>query len=214
VALRDRLLARRAAYHAFKVAIGADRVMDEIARQHVRAAPGDQLLDIGCGDGDIRSRFVGVDYVGVDLNPDYIRAAKAMEDAHTRFLLGDVGRLDELTALAGRSFDICYAFGVLHHLSDDEARAMLASARAFLVPGGRFVSVDAVFDPEQSTVARVLAALDRGRHVRDVDGYRRLAESVFPEVDVTLRSDLLRLPYTHCIMECRVRPLGEGTPDG
>jgi SAM-dependent methyltransferase len=202
MAIRDRVLAHQGAYHWFKAAIGAQRTMEVIARDYVRAKPGQSLLDIGCGDGDIRPLFAGVDYTGVDFNADYIRVARRMEDDHTRFEVGDITALSGIDRVSAERYDLCYAFGVLHHLSNAEADAMLRSARGLLRPGGRLITVDAVFDPDQSTVARVLAATDRGRYVRDEWGYRALLEQVFGPCDLTIRTDLLRIPYSHCITEC------------
>jgi hypothetical protein len=56
--------------------------------------------------------------------------------------------------------------------------------------------------PGQAWGARLLLALDRGRHVRDQAGYEALAHSAFDHVESGLRHDLVRLPYTHLVMEC------------
>jgi hypothetical protein len=66
--------------------------------------------------------------------------------------------------------------------------------------------MDPVFDPDQRTTARVLAALDRGRHVRDRGGYERLVGSSLRVERVTIRHDLLAMPYSHCILESRRDP--------
>ena len=67
-------------------------------------------------------------------------------------------------------------YGLLHHLSDDEAVGLLKMAGA-VGSLRRIVTQDVVYLPGQ-LVNNVLARLDRGRHVRHLDGYRRLiAES-------------------------------------
>ena len=35
--------------------------------------------------------------------------------------------------------------------------------------------------------------------------YERLAASVFGDVVCRVRKDLLRMPYTHCVLECEAR---------
>jgi hypothetical protein len=90
----------------------------------------------------------------------------------------------------------------LHHLADDEALALLRLARAALKPGGRFVTFDGCLVDGQSAFARFLLRRDRGRFVRHRDDYLRLASRVFPNVTASVRHDLLRLPYTHIILEC------------
>jgi hypothetical protein len=36
-------------------------------------------------------------------------------------------------------------------------------------------------------------------------GYRALAQAAFDQVESVVRRDILRVPYTHCIMNCRRR---------
>lgn len=55
----------------------------------------------------------------------------------------------------------------------------------------------------QSSIARRLILRDRGQNIREPEGYAALARHSFEEVDVTVRHDLLHVPYTHCVMECR-----------
>jgi ubiquinone/menaquinone biosynthesis C-methylase UbiE len=196
--LRDRLLARRSWYHGFKQLIEADRAMRRVVADHIRPEPGDRILDVGCGDGDVRPLLGEVDYTGVDLNPDYIKAARVHENAQTRFLQADVS---DLPHLGFEEFEIVLAFGVLHHLSDDECLGLVEAVSRVLPAGGRFVTIDPVFDPAQRTTARVLAALDRGRYVRAGSGYRQLIESSLAVKNLTIRHDLLRFPYSHCAIE-------------
>lgn len=57
----------------------------------------------------------------------------------------------------------------------------------------------------QSLLARAVIARDRGQHVRSAE-YTSLARSVFSQVTPFQREDLLRIPYTHCVLECQGPP--------
>lgn len=196
--LRDRLLARRRWYHGWKQLISAERAMRMVVADHLRPEPGDRVLDVGCGDGDIRPLLGDVDYTGVDFNADYIRSAQSLADDTTRFLQADVA---DLPKLGFDEFDVVFAYGVLHHLSDDECLGLIESVSHVLADGGRLVSIDPVFEPTQRTTARVLAALDRGRYVRAPSGYRQVVESHLAIKNLTIRQDLLPFPYSHCVIE-------------
>jgi hypothetical protein len=82
----------------------------------------------------------------------------------------------------------------------------MRQASESLVPGGRFVSVDPTRIPGQRRpLARMLISWDRGEYVRTPRDYLRLAETVFESVRSSVRTDLLRLPYSLCIVEGVVR---------
>lgn len=98
--------------------------------------------------------------------------------------------------------DIALAIGILHHLDDAEARALIQTAWNKLKPGGRFITLDGALVPDQSKVARGLILRDRGQNVRSPEEYARLATGIFSTVHATVRNDLLLVPYTHCILEC------------
>jgi SAM-dependent methyltransferase len=169
-------------------------------REHIRARAGQRMLDIGCGPADILRDLPRVDYTGFDANPEYIEAAKHAYGDRGRFYCGRVSE-ESLTEHAG--FDIVTAIGVLHHLDDDEAAKLFRLAHGALVPGGRLVTLDPCYASGQSPIARFLISRDRGRYVRDERGYRDLASRVFADVRPVVRNDILRIPYTHLVLECQ-----------
>jgi SAM-dependent methyltransferase len=192
-----RILGRPAVFHAFNVVIGAPRAREIVVRDHVRARPGQRVLDIGCGTGEIVPFLPDVEYDGFDESADYIRAACA----HYPTARFSCARIDS-HAICPESFDLALAIGVLHHLNDVEALELLRVAYASLRPGGRLITLDGCYVDGQSLVSRWLLAGDRGRYVRARDAYLQLMRSVFPEITTVVRTDLLRVPYTHFIAEC------------
>ena len=100
-------------------------------------------------------------------------------------------------------FDLVLGTGVLHHLDDIQARGFFSLAERMLRTGGRCLTLEPCLVKGQHYVARMLIRLDRGRNVRTAQEYAALASASFSDVSQTLRHDLLRVPYTHLIMECR-----------
>ena len=94
------------------------------------------------------------------------------------------------------------AAGVLHHLDDTRAVSLFNLARKALKPGARLVTFDGCFVAGQPKLARFVVSRDRGQYVRESAEYAKLAEQVFPQVRSFVRHDLLRIPYTHVILQC------------
>ena len=170
------------------------------ARENIRAAHGDRILDIGCGPGDVLDSLPSVDYHGFDLNQSYIDFATRHYAGRGKFYCQRV----EKTFLPGdpNSFDIVIANGILHHLSDSEAGDLFALARHALKPGGRLVTFEGCYAEGQNKFARYLLSRDRGDYVRTADGYLALAAKAFSRIEHKIYDSLLRLPYTHIVLNC------------
>jgi SAM-dependent methyltransferase len=188
-----------AVYRLFAAAIGG-KFRSRYVSEYVRPQAGDRILDIGCGPGDILNHLPQVQYLGVDVDAQYIAAARRRFGNRGEF------RCESATETVLRepaSFDIVMANGVLHHLDDDEANKVLTLARSALKSTGRLVAHDGAFVAEQSAIEALLLKMDRGRFVRTPDQYVRLARQAFDQVEGVVRRGLLRSPYTHHIMTCR-----------
>ncbi len=179
--------------------MGAHRGRRDFSANFIRAYPGCRLLDLGCGTAEILDYLPEcVDYWGYDINHDYIAAAYAKFGEKGRFACR-LPEESEITSLP--PFDIVIASGVLHHLDDATARNVLRLARLALKPGGRFVSIDPVYTAQQNLIARILLTRDRGKNIRDAEGYSALAHHEFHTVKGLVRHRFW-MPYTHWIMEC------------
>jgi len=168
--------------------------------EHAKPAPGEKILDIGCGPADILAYLPEANYTGFDISPEYVRAAKQRFGTRGRFYSGDVG----LATIEGEqgTFDLVMAIGVVHHLDDAQAAKLFELARQALRPDGRLVTYDGCYVPKQSPIARWMLAHDRGKFVRTQEKYHRLASACFAKVEPRIRQDLLRVPYTHLILRC------------
>jgi cyclopropane fatty-acyl-phospholipid synthase-like methyltransferase len=187
--------------------IGAQRARTELANLYLRVRPGERILDIGCGPADILTYLPQVEYVGFDISPKYIEAARQRFSQRGEFHCQEVNA----TSLSQfQAFDVVNACGIVHHLDDAAAVHLFEIARAALKPTGRLVTFDGCYVPGQSRMARYLLSRDRGEYVRTEEQYVSLARQVFPRVSVHLRHDLLRIPYTHIILECSAAETEEG----
>jgi 2-polyprenyl-3-methyl-5-hydroxy-6-metoxy-1,4-benzoquinol methylase len=135
------------------------------------ATPHERVLDMGCGTGGF-CRAVSGEYVGIDVDADYIDFAKRRWSSPRRHF--EHTTLDALDTVAG--FDKAMLIACLHHLSDAEADATLARLRT--VVRRRLVVLDA--DPEDANwLQATLLALDRGDFIRPAAVQRALLERHF-----------------------------------
>ena len=157
-----------------------------VIRRDLRLGDGSRSLDLGCGPGAFADLFVGNEYVGADLNPRYIDYAKTHKKGS--FLLADARKVD----LPNGSFDQILVFGLLHHLSDADVRAVLAEAKRLLVPGGKLLAIEDIpAVSRMNLIGHLIHNVENGEYIRPVEEYRALySEFGHIEKDEVLRSGI------------------------
>lgn len=192
-------------YWALQRSLGGVRAHRLVLSEHVKPQTGERLLDLGCGPGRTFPLLPEVSYVGVDLSSDYIEAARRRFGDRAEFHCVDVSD----ASLVPHSFDVAVAFGLTHHLEDDESEELFRAAARALTDEGRMVTVDPTLKDDQNPVAHWLISRDRGTRVRRPEEYAAIAEPFFEDVRTTVREDLLWVPYTQTVLEC-TRPRRNG----
>ena len=94
--------------------------------------PGERILDLGCGDGQLTSKLAaaGAEVVGVDASPEMVAGACSK---------GIDARVCNAEALPfAAEFDAVFSNAALHWVRHQDA--MLAGVKRALKPGGRFVA--------------------------------------------------------------------------
>jgi cyclopropane fatty-acyl-phospholipid synthase-like methyltransferase len=196
-----RLLSISSVYRSLQARLRSDSTVSRLTGEFLKIAPGQRVLDIGCGPADILAYLPeDIDYQGYDAESNYIATARKRYGERGSFAVRAVSpeAVDDIG-----TFDVVMSLAVLHHLTDAEADTLFASAAKVLRPGGRVITLDCAYVDGQNPIARLLASLDRGKHVRSPDGYLSLARRHFEQADATILHDLIAVPYTHCIIEAR-----------
>lgn len=145
----------------------AERKLEPVFR-HNDLAKIRRVLDVGCGPGTNARHYLGQDYLGVDINPGYIRDAERRYGP--RFRVADVTTM-QLTP--GGGWDCILVNSLLHHLPDDAVDRLLGHLATLLTEDGAVHILDLVL-PERASVARLLARLDRGDYPRPLQRWREL----------------------------------------
>jgi SAM-dependent methyltransferase len=167
----DRMLEHPAVYALWQAPF-AKRKFAPIER-HIAGHAIRRILDVGCGPGTNAARFDAADYVGVDINGDYLAIARSKYRG--RFVQADLARAD-LAPLG--TFDVILVNSFLHHLDDDAVHRVLTGLARLLDPAGKVHILELVL-PAEASITRIMAKLDRGRYARPLAAWRDLFEAHF-----------------------------------
>jgi SAM-dependent methyltransferase len=126
-----------------------NRVPSGVYRLLTSLIPMGQVLDLGCGFGNLagelaRGGFAG-QYLGLDYSPSFIEAAgeraawfKALPGFEADFKLADLSSSAWAEGLTPGAYEGVVAFSVLHHLPGAQLRKnLLDQIRELLTPDGR-----------------------------------------------------------------------------
>jgi SAM-dependent methyltransferase len=142
-----------------------------------------------------------VRYVGIDISSAYIELARQRFGEQATFLVGTAGTFLERGTNVLNGADLVVCNGLLHHLGDDEVLEVLQLAATILRPHGRFVALEPTYLQHQPPVSRWIMDQDRGRNIRTDTEWSELARRAFPDASARILTGLLRLPYTHVVLE-------------
>ena len=128
------------------MSFGKDKAIRQASIELAQIKPGDKVLDVGCGTGDLTleaKKLAGPtgEVYGTDASPIMIEQAQqkaARTNVNVIFQVGLVEKID----FPENQFDVVLSSLMMHHLPDDLKRAGLAEINRVLKPGGRLLIID------------------------------------------------------------------------
>lgn len=138
--------------------LGRGPAIREKTLEVARLAPGQHLLDVGCGTGTLalaawrRLQPEGKVF-GIDASPEMIEMARQKAEKRAMRVSFQLSAIEDLP-FPDASFDVVLSSFMLHHLPEDVRRQGFAQVLRVLKPGGRFLAVD-LADSTSSLIGRL-----------------------------------------------------------
>jgi SAM-dependent methyltransferase len=166
MSLVDYLLEQTAVYSLWQAPFAAAKLAPMLAHNDIGSAR--RVLDVGCGPATNTRLFAHADYLGIDVNPDYIKHARRKHDR--RFVVADAATYDDPH---GAGFDFILINSFLHHMDTLSTNKILNRMRSWLSPDGHIHLLEPAL-PEERSLAQLMAHLDRGKYLRPLATWHEL----------------------------------------
>ncbi len=167
--------------HVFYSEFGAafsvtrQRLQPGVRKILIEFAVSGNILDLGCGNGEIvhflvETGFKGA-YTGLDFSPPLLGDARARAAGfHTAFVESDLTSPHWDQPLVTGSYSLITAFAVLHHIPSIELRQQIVQkVRRLLAPGGKFIHSNWQFLNSEKLKGRIQPWASAGLSIEDVD---------------------------------------------
>jgi demethylmenaquinone methyltransferase/2-methoxy-6-polyprenyl-1,4-benzoquinol methylase/phosphoethanolamine N-methyltransferase len=128
------------------VSLGKAPAIRKATVKLAHVAPGEKVLDVGCGTGSLAIDAKGKagpagEVHGIDAAPEMIEVARQKAGKKGVDVGFRVGLIEDIPFPDGQ-FDVVLNSFVLHHLPHDLKRKGFAEIHRVLKPGGRFLAAD------------------------------------------------------------------------
>lgn len=189
-------------FYDLAASVTRERAWRKLVVEHIAARDDDLVVDVGCGTGTqallLRADNSRTRIIGVDPDPDALSIAE--RKCATSGIELRQGMGDELEAVVGAGTASVIASSLMfHHCPMAMKRAVLASMRAVLKPGGRLVIAD--FGRQRTALMRTAF-----RIIELADG----AETTRPNAEGVLPSLISEAGFRD-VREAEVVPTPTGT---
>ena len=157
--------------------LGHARLLRKLTVDHALIKPGDSVLDVGCGTGEVtllaKTRAKEGKVYGVDPAPEMIAVARNKAARKKLDIDFRVGVIESLP-FPDASLDVVTSSLMMHHLPDDLKVRGLAEVYRVLKPGGRLLIAD-FMNPTNSLVNHLFLAFTQHRTLKSgIEDLRRL----------------------------------------
>jgi ubiquinone/menaquinone biosynthesis C-methylase UbiE len=128
------------------LSLGKARAFRKAMIERAQIKPGDRVLDVGCGTGDLAMAAKALagpagEVHGIDASPKMIAVARGKAAKAGTGVAFQVGLIEDIS-FPDDHFDVVLNTLMMHHLPDDLKRTGLAEISRVTKPGGRILIVD------------------------------------------------------------------------
>lgn len=183
----------------FSVLLANPKKFQSLVYKELYLDPKARTLDVCCGTGNFSGLIEG-EYLGVDLNKDYIAFARRRYRNYPsmNFTVADINDLN----FKPKYYDNVMLISALHHLPDESVSKILEKIN--MTARGRIIITDPAIE-DCNPVSRLLISLDRGKFVRPLEGQLNLIQKSLDIVKhFTFYTGLAHIRMIVC------QPKGEG----
>jgi len=154
--------------------LGANSPNSRMVIELANVNPGDRVLDVGCGTGNLTLTAQsyagpGGKVYGIDASPEMIEVAKKKASRSRPEVVFEVGLIEELV-FPEATFDVVISRLVIHHLPDDLKHRGFAEILRVLKPGGHLLIAD--FNPPTNPVLNHITTALVGSHMMSTNIWR------------------------------------------
>lgn len=125
------------------------------------------ILDVGCGPGNMINYLSFNKYYGFDTDKKYIKYARNKYQSCNffceKFTKSSLKKINKV--------DVVILFGILHHIPDNEVLKLIDILSLSLKKNSKIITLDPVYVKKQNKIAKFLIDNDRGAFVRTSRGY-------------------------------------------
>ncbi|MBI5927705.1 MAG: class I SAM-dependent methyltransferase [Chloroflexi bacterium] len=169
--LLHRIVSNPSVYDRLQIMVGSKQIRQRLSTHLQQLPPHALVVDLGGGTGINHELLSTVSrYICLDNDPVKLKGFR--EKYPTDFgLLGNATQVP----LQSQSVDLVLCTAVSHHIPNEFLTAFFSEAMRILKPDGRFVFMDAVWNP-QRPISRLLWRYDRGSYPRPLETLQGLLE--------------------------------------